>query len=109
MILRLIPMVIAFLLLGAHFLRGDHRVLVGVCLLAPFILLIKKRWARLLAQWLLYLGALVWLSTALGLMHSRLATGQPWIRMLAILTLVAAFTLWAGLLLNSARIKQHRP
>ena len=44
--IRVIPFVVACFLLGAHFLRQGSLLLTGACLLAPFLLLIKKRWAE---------------------------------------------------------------
>ncbi|MDH3803761.1 MAG: hypothetical protein OEU80_16950, partial [Deltaproteobacteria bacterium] len=69
MVLRIIPLILASLLLGAHFLRGSSIILVGVSILAPLLLLIKKRWILLLAQGLAYVGALVWMHTTFVLVQ----------------------------------------
>jgi len=107
MIIRLIPLIIAFLLLGAHFLRGGHMILAGVSILAPLLLLIKKRWMLLLVQWLAYSGALVWIQTTFSLIQQRRMTGVPWVRMLLILSGVTVLTLYAGYLLSSDIVKRR--
>jgi len=107
MIIRLVPLIIAFLLLGAHFLRSDHMILAVVSLLAPLLLLIKKRWILLFLKWLAYSGAIVWIQTAFSLVHQRRMAGVPWVRMLLILSGVSALTLFAGYLLNSDIVKQR--
>ncbi len=107
MVLRIIPLILASLLLGAHFLRGSSIILVGVSILAPLLLLIKKRWILLLVQGLAYAGALVWVHTTFVLVQQRMMVGAPWFRMFLILAGVTAFTLYAGYLLNSDVIKQH--
>lgn len=107
MFLRYILLILAFLLLGAHFLRGGNFVLVGFSILAPLLLIIRKRWILLLVKWLTYLGALVWVHTTFILVNQRILLGAPWVRMFLILFGVAAFTFYAGYLLNSDSIKQH--
>jgi len=104
---RLIPLVLAFLLLGAHFLRDGNLVLVIVSLLIPWLLLIKKPWALLGVQWLTYLSALVWVRTAIVLVQQRMMMGAPWLRLSLILAGVALFTLYAGYLLNSKAVKKR--
>ncbi len=107
MFLKIIPLILASLLLGAHFLRGNSTILVGVSVLAPLLLLIKKRWILLLVQGLAYVGALVWVHTTFVLVQQRMMVGAPWLRMFLILSGVTALTLYAGYLLNSDVIKQH--
>ena len=107
MFLRLIPLIIAFFLLGAHFLRSGHIILTGVSILAPLLLLIKKRWILFLMQWLAYSGAIVWMYTTFILVQQRLMAGSPWVRMLLILSGVTVLTLYAGYLLKSDVVKQR--
>ena len=107
MFLRLIPAILAFLLLGAHFLRSGNIFLLGLCVLTPCLLLIKKRWILLLVRWLAYAGALVWIHTIFVLVRQRIITGDPWGRMLLILLGVMLFTIYAGYLLGSDGIRQR--
>jgi hypothetical protein len=107
MIIRLIPLIIAFLLLGAHFLRSGHLILAGVSVLAPLLLLIKKPWILLFVKWLDYSAAIVWIQTTFSLVQQRRMAGDPWVRMLLILSGVTVLTLCAGYLLNSDIVKRR--
>ncbi len=107
MLLRLIPMMIAFLLMAAHFLRSGSFVLVGVSVLLPFLLLAKKRWALFLVQGATYLGAVIWVWTTVILVQQRIMVGEQWVRMCLILSGVAAFSLYAGYLLNADTIESR--
>ena len=109
MIIRLIPIIAAFLLLGAHFLRYNNILLTGLCAFFPLLLLIKKRWALLTVQWSACGGALVWANTATVLTKSRIASGAPLGRMLLILSGVMIFTLFAAYLLGSDTVKSRYP
>lgn len=90
--LRLLPILLSFLLLGAHFYRAGQLVLTGLCLLLPLLLLLRRRWVPPLFQVLLVLGALEWLRTLYAFASMRVAFGEPWGRLALILGAVAAFT-----------------
>jgi hypothetical protein len=107
MIIRIIPLIIAFLLLGAHFLRSGHILLAGMSTLAPLLFLIKKRWILLFVKWLAYSGAIVWIYTIFSLVQQRTMAGAPWIRMLLILSGVTVLTVYAGYLLSSDFLKRR--
>lgn len=105
MLLRLIPITLASLVLGAHFLRDGTVALVLLCVLLPFLLLIRRRWVLHLLQGYSLIAALVWAQTTYALGQSRMAEGEAWLRMLLILGGVTLFTLWAGYLLRSPRVR----
>ena len=107
MILRLLPFILASLLLAAHFLRSAHTLLVILCLLTPLLLLIKKRSILVLLQCVAYLGVLVWIRTIYILVRQRIGMAEPWGRMILILLGVAVFTFLAGYLLNSGLLKER--
>jgi len=109
MLLRIILLAVAYLLLGAHFLRGANFVLTGLCLLLPFLLLIKKRWCLTVVQISLYIGAWIWVGSAIIILHERITHGLPWTRVVIILGAVAIFTLFSGLLLNARVVKEQYP
>ena len=106
MLLRSIPAIISFLLLGAHFLRNGNLLLTAVCLLLPGILLIQRQWSLQVLQLLLYIGAVVWVNTAIRIMRLRMNLGQPWGRMAVILGVVAGFTVVSGVLLHTVQEKR---
>ncbi len=103
------PLVIASLLLAAHFLRGGNIGLMLVSVLVPLLLLIKKRWSLILVQLSAYAAAGVWLSTAIHQVQERMISARPWSGAVIILSTVALFSLFAGLLLNSRKVKERYP
>lgn len=109
MILRIVPLLITSLLLAAHFLRGGSLGLVIVLLLAPLLLLIRKRWSLILVQLSAYVAAAVWLYTTFHVVQERMMFGRPWGAPVIILGSVALFSLFAGLLLNSPAVKNKYP
>jgi len=100
LVLYLLPVVLSALLLGAHFLRMGMLPLVALSVALPFVLLLKRAWAARLVQILLVLGALEWIRTLTVLAAARWASGQPWIRLVVILGVVAAFTGGSALLFS---------
>ena len=99
------PLILASLLLAAHFLRGGNLVLTLMCVLIPLLLLIKKWWSWLAVQLFAYAGAAVWIYTGVAIVQQRIFWGMPWARLVMILGGVALFTIWAGFLLNTASVK----
>ncbi len=91
---------LALWLLAAHLFRAEAIVLAVVTVLAPLLLLIPSRAARLVVQVMLALGAVEWLRTLAMLAASRIFMQQPWLRMTFILFAVAVFTAVAALLLG---------
>lgn len=109
MIPRLIPFVIACLLLGAHFLRDGNLYFVMVSVLAPLFLLIRKRWMLFVLQLGAYSGAAVWLYTLVSLIRERMMFGRPRGVAVIILGSVTLFTVAAGALLDSHAVKEKYP
>jgi len=106
-VLRTIPAVISFLLIGAHFLRrGDHPI-VFLCLLLlplPFV----RRWpARFLSIVLLSAGGVGWLVIAWRLAEARQGLGEPYTRMTLILGGVALFTFFSAWLLPGVSSRER--
>jgi len=125
---RLLPVILSWIVLGAHFMRSGghllmkvsstigmdpralsngHYVLVGTCLLLPFLLLVRRPWVPLIMQPGLLLGSLEWIRTLMVLSAMRQMAGMPAGRMMAILGGVALFTGASGLvfLLPSLRLR----
>lgn len=104
---RLIPLILSAVLLAAHFLRSFDLLPMLLCLLAPFLLLIKKRWVLRVLQALTIISALVWLYTLYGIIQERIFEGRSWTASAIILGVVAAFSLFSGWLLNSPKVKDN--
>ena len=107
--LRASLLALAAILLAAHFLRTFTIIPLLLCLAAPFMLLIKKRWSLLTIQALTAAGAMIWLLTLNGIIQQRLIEGRSWTASGIILGVVAAYTLLTGWLLNSPVVKEKYP
>jgi hypothetical protein len=99
--------VIAFLLLGASFLRAGNEIMVAACGVLVLLLAVPRPWAAWLAQLALALAALRWLWLTWMLAEMRAAAGVPYGRMVAILVAVALLTLCAALVFRSARLRRY--
>lgn len=107
--LRISLFVIAALLLGAHFLRAGNFAMLALCLAAPLLFFLRRRWSLIALQLLAYGAAGTWIAVAIQLAQMRQQLGQPWTMAAIILGSVALFTLLAGLLLNSRAITRRYP
>lgn len=103
--LLLLPVALSTLLLAAHFLRtGNVLAVLAVLALLP-LLAVRRRWVPAVARGVLLLGALVWLWTLARFTLERVAVGQPFLRMVAILGGVAAFTALSALVFGARRLR----
>ena len=109
MILRIILFVVAALLLGAHYLRAEYYLPVALCLAAPLLFFVRKRWSLIVLQVMAYAASTIWLVAAVRLVELRQQAGRPWMAAVVILGAVALFTLAAGLLLNSRSLARRYP
>ena len=96
--LRLLPVIISFIMLAAHFMHAGLMYLVYLMSVLPFLLFFKKSWVPLFFQAVLLLGAAEWLRTLYFMTLVRLEYGEPWMRMAVILGTVAVFTALSGLM-----------
>lgn len=103
--LRLLPVVLSFLLLAAHFHRAGLTLLVGICAFLPLLLFLRKPWVPQFFQAVLVMGALEWLRTLYVLAEMRIALEQPWNRLAVVLGAVALFTALAGLVFNGDSLR----
>ena len=103
---RLIPVILSFLLLGAHFYRAGSPVLTGRCVLVPLLLFVRKPWVPRLFQGLLLLGAFEWLRALYYFAAMRIAWDQPWTRLAVILGAVALFTLLSGTVFELKKLRR---
>lgn len=94
---RVVLIVLAFLLLAAHFSRAGSNVLAGVSLVFPLMLLVREPWARWTLRIALILGGFEWLRTLVRLVSQRRGTGDEWVRMTVILGAVVLVTFLAAM------------
>lgn len=100
------PIVLSLLVLGAHFMRYGNTIGVAGAVVLIAMLFIRQWWVARLMQVVLMLGALEWVYTIWGFVQIRAAHGQPFIRMVVILGIVAAVTLCSALLFQTATLKK---
>ncbi len=105
MIPRISLYIVAALLIAAHFLRVGNLIGVAMCLAAPLLFLVQRRWSVFLLQALAYAASGIWLMTAWQVAAERVAFGQPRLRAALILAAVAAISALAGGLLRSQNLR----
>lgn len=105
-ILLSIPVALASLALSAHFLRAAQVGLAVACAAMPLLLVLRRRWVKIVLQAFLMAGALVWAQTAAELALLRMAQDLPWQRMALILGAVALLTAGAALVLQTGPMKR---
>ncbi len=103
-IIRLIPVLLSFLLLAAHFSRADQTILVIISLIFPFLLLIKRRIILRLIQVVLIISGAEWIRAMLSYIAARKALDEDWTRLAIILSVVALYTAASGLFLQNRNI-----
>ena len=106
-LLRLLPVILSYGLLAAHFSRGDMFPLVIVSLALPFLLFIRKAWAARIIQLLLLAGAAEWIRAMFGYIAIRKESGEDWTRLAIILIVVAALTACSTLVFRSKSLKKR--
>ena len=104
--LKLLPVIISFLLLGAHFYRSGLTLLTILCLAILFLLFVRQAWVPRLFQILLVLGSIEWLRSLYAFAAMRIAWDQPWTRLAVILIGVALFTALSGLVLKNSKLQE---
>jgi len=104
--LRLLPVLISFLLIAAHFYRAGQLLIVVFLLCAPLLLLVRKTWVPVFMQLVLLLAAAEWLRTLVHIAQLRMQIGETWVRMAAILGAVALFTAASGLVFRSRALRR---
>jgi len=99
-ILRAIPAVLCFLVLGAHFYRQGSVLLPAGCVAMIILLFIHDRRMIHILRGILVLAAIEWVFTTFNLMQERQAEHREWIRGAVILLVVAGFNLISAALLR---------
>jgi hypothetical protein len=107
MFLRLLPVILSLLLLGAHFSRAGLALPMLASLALLVVLAIPRAWAARLVQVALVLGTVEWLRTVYVLVRVRQAMGEPWTRAAIIIGAVAVFTACSWLVFQSAAVRRR--
>lgn len=105
-ILSYVLIVLSLIVLGAHFLRYGNMLGVLGALVLIGMLFVRQAWVARLIQAILVLGALEWVRTLFVMARWRAAQGEPFVRMVVILGIVAAVTLCSALLFQLPALKR---
>ena len=117
--LLVLPALLSFLILAAHFFRGQYAfgaivglfpfgnlLLAALCLACACFLLVGRRWAMRMLQIALLAGALEWAFTAYQVMQERLAIEAKWHAAMIIFSAVGTLCLLAAALFQTKRLKK---
>ncbi|MBI5097877.1 MAG: hypothetical protein HZB30_01390 [Nitrospirae bacterium] len=105
--IRLLPVILSLLLLGAHFFRAANTVIFLLTVATPLLLLIRKPWVVRSCQIVLVAGGIEWIRTMVVLAKMRQASGEPWERLALILGGVALFTVCSVLVFRFRSLRER--
>jgi uncharacterized membrane protein len=100
---------LAYLLLGAHFLRFDQHILAIIAISMPLLMFIRHSFVpTLLKIGLLISVVFVWAVSTFNFIDMRLTLDQPWLRLAIIMVSVIIFTVFAAFSTNGLNQKLRR-
>ena len=102
---RLLPAIFSTILIAAHFSRAGMDVLAIGLLFLPFTFFIKKPYVLRAWQIFLTIAGLIWIKAGVDVLQLRLDTGQPWLRFVIIIGIIAAFNGFAAVWMENRKIK----
>ncbi len=105
--LALTPVVLALLILGAHFLRAGNLPVLILIVGVIGLIGVRRPWAARTIQVVLVLGGVEWVRTLVILAGRRMDAGQPATRLIAILAGVALGTLLSALLFLTGPLRRR--
>ena len=105
-ILRLFPVIFSFLILSAHFSRGNLFILSIIFLIIPLILFIKQAWVVRLTQIILIIGSLEWIRSMFIYINQRQTIDEPYLRLVIIIGIVALLTGLSALVFRNQSLKK---
>lgn len=106
-VIRLLPVILSFGILAAHFSRANVFPLVILSIAVLLLLFIRKAWVARTIQLLLLLGAFEWIRAMLGYIALRKSIGDDWTRLAIILIVVALLTALSGLVFRGKSLKKR--
>ncbi|GGQ15629.1 hypothetical protein [Shewanella litoralis] len=98
---RVIIITLAFLLLGAHFLRFSQTEWAIIAAIMPLLMFIRHNVISQLLKFALVLSVIfVWAVTTFNFIDMRITLSEPWLRLAIIMAGVMVFTLFAAFCTN---------
>jgi hypothetical protein len=98
---------LAAILLAAHFYRAGQIVLAALSVAALVLLAVPRPWAARALQLTLLAGAFEWLRTLAVFASTRMAMGQPYLRLTLILVAVAVFTAASAAVFQQSSVRRR--
>ncbi len=106
-LVKLLPTILSFLILAAHFSRSNLSVFMIMCIAIPFLLFIRSVWVVRFIQVILVLGSLEWIRALYNYAIERQAYGESWTRLAIILGVVALFTGLSALVFRFGSLRKR--
>ena len=103
---RLLPAILALLVLAAHFYRAGLEFLVPACIGLVALTFVRLAWVPGAVALALALATGEWLRTLLLLAGERIEAGQPYARLVVILLAVALLTMLSALAVWSPKARR---
>lgn len=100
-----LPIILSYILLSAHFFRAGILYMTGLMLLLPLLLLIKKKISAIIIQIGLLFGTFVWVETFLKFMHIYNRFNMPFTKAGIIIAAVGVFTFLSIFLFRTKTLK----
>ncbi len=104
---KILPIVVCFILMAAHFGRANLFVLQIVSLLIPFLLFWKNKISARIIQIFLLLSGIEWIRITIYYVQIRVENDEPWLRLAIILGAVAILTMSTALVFRSKSMKER--
>ena len=98
---------LAAILLAAHFYRAGHLALAALSVGVLVLLAVQRAWAARVLQLALLAGAFEWLRTLAMFASTRMALGQPYLRLTLILVAVAVFTAVSAAVFQQSAVRRR--
>lgn len=105
--MKMLPIILCFLLLAAHFGRANIIILQIISLLIPFLLFRKSKLIASIIQGCLMLAGLEWIRTAVYYVRIRMEKGEDWFRLTIILGVVAVLNFATILVFRTKSMKER--
>ncbi len=107
--LLLLPTLLSWLVFCAHLFRVGMLPLLPFVLPLPLLLFVKHGLVARLFQLLLFFIAAQWILVAVFSATHRAEDGQPWMRLVLILSGVALFAFFAAACFEAPRLQRRYP
>lgn len=98
---------LAYLLVGAHFLRADELILVAIVPLMVGLLAVRRAWVAHVSRLALFISSLFWLRALVAMAAMRYSMDLPFLRLTLILGSVILLTVGAIFVFSHPRIRRY--